>query len=102
MSQEKEYVLDPDGKKANFQFLFKKYPDNSMEFRITKDSGKVYQITAPLYEVTNTNYDSIKKTLPEYPSKIKNTSKLCCYMFPTVQTKFSKNCNCWVEPTFQL
>ncbi len=74
MSQEKEYVLDPDGKKANFQFLFKKYPDNSMEFRITKDSGKVYQITAPLYEVINTNYDSIKKTLPEYPSKIKNDS----------------------------
>lgn len=73
-AQYKEYVLDPAGKKSNFQYLFKKYPDNSMEFRITKDSGKVYQITAPAYEVINSNYDTIRKILPEYPSKIKNDS----------------------------
>jgi hypothetical protein len=73
-AQNKDYVLDPAGKKSNFQYLFKKYPDNSMEFRITKDSGKVYQITAPAYEVINSNYDTIRKILPEYPSKIKNDS----------------------------
>lgn len=73
-AQNKEYVLDPAGKKSNFQYLFKKYPDNSMEYRITKDSGKVFQITAPLYERKNTNYDTLKKILPEYPSKIKNDS----------------------------
>jgi len=73
-AQNKEYVLDPAGKKSNFQYLFKKYPDNSMEFRITKDSGKVFQITAPKYEIVNTNYDTIRKILPEYPSKIKNDS----------------------------
>jgi hypothetical protein len=73
-AQNKEYVLDPAGKKSNFQYLFKKYPDNSMEFRITKDSGKVYQITAPAYEVLNSNYDTVRKILPEYPSKIKNDS----------------------------
>ena len=65
-AQNKEYVLDPAGKKSNFQYLFKKYPDNSMEFRITKDSGKVFQITAPLYERKNTNYDTLKKILPEF------------------------------------
>ncbi len=73
-AQNKEYVLDPAGKKSNFQYLFKKYPDNSMEFRITKDSGKVFQITAPAYEIINTNYDTIRKILPEYPSKTKNDS----------------------------
>lgn len=73
-AQNKEYVLDPAGKKSNFQYLFKKYPDNSMEFRITKDSGKVFQITAPAYEVINSNYDTARKILPEYPSKIKNDS----------------------------
>lgn len=73
-AQNKEYVLDPAGKKSNFQYLFKKYPDNSMEFRITKDSGKVFQITAPAYEVINSNYDTVRKILPEYPSKIKNDS----------------------------
>lgn len=45
-----------------------------MEFRITKDSGKVFQITAPAYEIVNTNYDTIRKILPEYPSKTKNDS----------------------------
>lgn len=73
-AQNKEYVLDPAGKKSNFQYLIKKYPDNSMEFRITKDSGKVFQITAPGYEVINSNYDTLKKILPEYPSKLKNDS----------------------------
>jgi hypothetical protein len=73
-AQNKEYVLDPAGKKSNFQYLFKKYPDNSMEFRITKDSGKVFQITAPAYEIINSNYDTIRKILPEYPSKTKNDS----------------------------
>jgi hypothetical protein len=73
-AQNKEYVLDPAGKKSNFQYLFKKYPNNSMEFRITKDSGKVFQITAPAYEVINSNYDTVRKILPEYPSKIKNDS----------------------------
>ena len=73
-AQNKEYVLDPAGKKSNFQYLFKKYPDNSMEYRITKDSGKVFQITAPAYEVINSNYDTVRKILPEYPSKIKNDS----------------------------
>lgn len=34
-----------------------------MEFRITKDSGKVFQITAPLYERKNTNYDTLKKNI---------------------------------------
>ena len=73
-AQNKEYVLDPTGKKSNFQYLFKKYPDNSMEFRMTKDSGKVFQITAPTYEIINSNYDTVRKILPEYPSKIKNDS----------------------------
>ena len=45
-----------------------------MEFRITKDSGKVFQITAPAYEIINTNYDTIRKILPEYPSETKNDS----------------------------
>ena len=53
--------------------LIRRY-HNSMEFRITKDSGKVFQITAPLYERKKTNYDTLKKILPEYPSKIKNDS----------------------------
>ena len=73
-AQNKEYVLDPAGKKSNFQYLFNKYPDNSMEYRITKDSGKVFQITAPTYEIINSNYDTVRKILPEYPSKIKNDS----------------------------
>lgn len=88
-AQNKEYVLDPAGKKSNFQYLFNKYPDNSMEYRITKDSGKVFQITTPAYEIINSNYDSIKKILPEYPSKIKNDSLTYIIQF------FYKN-----DPTF--
>lgn len=88
-AQNKEYVLDPAGKKSNFQYLFNKYPDNSMEYRITKDSGKVFQITAPAYEIINSNYDSIRKILPEYPSKIKNDSLTYIIQF------FYKN-----DPTF--
>jgi hypothetical protein len=64
-AQNKKYVLDPNGKKANFQYLFKNYPDNAMEFRVTKDSGTVFQITAPLYETFTSKYDSIKKKLPQ-------------------------------------
>ncbi len=63
-AQNTEYILDPNGIKSTFQFLFKKYPNNSMEFRITKDSGKVFQITAPRYEAFYSNYDSVKKNLP--------------------------------------
>ncbi len=46
-SQKYKYVLDPKGKTSDFQTLFKTYPHNAMEFRIVKDSGKVFQITAP-------------------------------------------------------
>lgn len=65
IAQKREYVLDPNGKQANFQYLFKNYPDNAMEYRVTKDSGTVFQITAPKYETFTTNYDSIKKKLPQ-------------------------------------
>jgi len=88
-AQDKEFFLDPKGNTSSYKFLFKKYPDNSMEFRITKDSGRVFQITAPLYEKMNANYDTIKKILPEYSSKIKNDSLTYIIQF------FYKN-----DPTF--
>lgn len=73
-AQNKEYILDPNGIKSTFQFLFNKYPNNSMEFRITKDSGKVFQITAPRYEAFYSNYDSIKKNLPFHTKNIQKDS----------------------------
>ncbi len=73
-AQNNEYILDPNGNKSTFQFLFKKYPNNSMEFRITKDSGKVFQITIPKYEAFYSNYDSIKKNLPIDTKKIQKDS----------------------------
>ncbi|SEP57349.1 hypothetical protein [Flavobacterium urocaniciphilum] len=65
IAQNKQYNLDPNGKNSNFHYLIKTYPNNAMEFRVKKDSGTVYQITAPLYETIKSNYDTISKILPQ-------------------------------------
>lgn len=63
-AQNKEYILDSNGNKSSFQYLFKKYPDQAIAFRMTKDSGRVFQASAPKYDVFYSNYDSIKKYFP--------------------------------------
>ena len=65
-----EYVLDPKGNIDNFQNLLKKFPNNAMEFRMTSDSGKVYQITAPKYFTKKINYNELKTEI----SRITNTA----------------------------
>jgi len=62
-----KHILDPFGKKTNviFMDLSKKYPENAMAFRITPDSGRVYQFNAPRYSAYNINYADFRKKTEE-------------------------------------
>ena len=70
----KEYVLDPQGNIGDFQYLIKKYSDKVMAFRMTKDSGKVYQINAPQYYTQKINYKKIKIEISRITNTIYNDS----------------------------
>lgn len=68
-----KYWLTPNGekiKKRNIGELSKQFPDFSMGYRKTKDSGLVYQYNVPKYEKSNVNYDFIKNEI----RKISNQS----------------------------
>jgi len=62
-----KYKLDPFGKKTNksFMSLASQYPDNAMAFRITADSGRVYQFNAPKYAAYKVNYVNFREKLED-------------------------------------
>lgn len=67
-----KYWLNPKGEKIknrNMRDISLKYPDFSMGFRKTKDSGLVYQNNVPTYEKSKVNYDFIKKEITTISNK---------------------------------
>lgn len=73
-AQKKQYILDIDGSESNFQALFMKHPNNSMEFRVKKDSGKVFQISAPKYEIYKVNHDIVLENISKIKKEIHKDS----------------------------
>jgi len=80
-SQNTKYVLDAEGKISDMHTLYKKYPDNSMEFRIVKDSGKVLQITAPKYSTYKVDYNTIKTEISHITNQSYNDSTTFVFMY---------------------
>ncbi len=80
-SQNYKYVLDPKGKLSDLQTLFKTYPDNAVEFRIVKDSGKVFQITAPRYLTYKVNYTVFKTKISQITHQLYNDSTIFVFQF---------------------
>lgn len=66
-----KHILDPFGEKTNVSFmdLTKKYPENAMAFRITPDSGRVYQFNAPRYSAYKINYADFRTKIEEVTGK---------------------------------
>ncbi|ESU26215.1 hypothetical protein FLJC2902T_26950 [Flavobacterium limnosediminis JC2902] len=66
-----QYKLDPYGQKlsSDFMDLGSKYPDNAMAFRITPDSGRVYQFNAPRYSAYKINYADFRRKAEELSGK---------------------------------
>lgn len=73
-AQKKEYILDVDGKMSNLETLYKKYPNNALEYRISKDSGKIFEVSVPKYEIYNANYNIVQKNIPIDKKIIKRDS----------------------------
>ncbi|BCY28700.1 hypothetical protein [Flavobacterium okayamense] len=73
------YYLDPEGKeipKEEKIYLKDKYPDNSLSFRKTKDSGYVYQLNVPKYSTFKVNYEFIKAEIENITDKKYNDSTI--------------------------
>ena len=67
-----KYWLDPEGREISREeknFLMDKYPDNSLAFRKTKDSGYVYQFNAPKYSTYKVDYKIIKTEIEKITNK---------------------------------
>jgi hypothetical protein len=78
--QKPDYLLDPIGNKYNnisgYVALRVKYPDYSIGFRITKDSGHVYQHNVLTYSTYKVNYKTIKDSLQKLTTKKFNDSTI--------------------------
>lgn len=66
-----KYTLDLQGKKTSesFRILHEKYPENAMAFRMTQDSGRVYQYNAPRYSAYKINYADFRKKIEDVTGK---------------------------------
>lgn len=93
-----EYYLDPDGREISKEekyFLRDKYPDNSLAFRKTKDSGMVYQYNAPKYSTYKVDYTIIKTEIEKITNKTYTDSTIFLinfnYLDDTCSDWFSNN-----------
>ena len=74
-----KYYLDPNGKeisKEDKYFLGDKYPDNSLSFRKTADSGVVYQFNAPKYSTYKVDYKVIKTEIEKITNRTYSDSTI--------------------------
>lgn len=74
-----KYYLDPNGKeisKEDKYFLGDKYPDNSLSFRKTADSGVVYQFNSPKYSTYKVDYKVIKTEIEKITNKTYSDSTI--------------------------
>lgn len=74
-----KYYLDPNGKeisKEDKYFLGDKYPDNSLSFRKTADSGVVYQFNSPKYSTYKVDYKAIKNEIEKITNRTYSDSTI--------------------------
>ncbi len=67
-----KYWLDPNGNEIKIKqrsLLFDKFPDNSLAFRKTADSGVVYQYNAPKYSTYKVDYSIFKSEIEKITYK---------------------------------
>ncbi|MQP24941.1 hypothetical protein GFJ94_07680 [Flavobacterium sp. LMO8] len=79
-----KYYLDPEGREISKEekiFLIDKYPDNSLSFRKTKDSGYVYQFNAPKYSTYKVDYKIIKTEIEKITNKTYSDSTIFLIRF---------------------
>ena len=93
-----KYWLDPEGKEVKNRFimdLVKKYPDNSMTYRKTTDSGMVYQFNSPKYSTYKVDYKIIKTEIEKITNKTYSDSTIFIlnfnYLDDNCSTCFSNN-----------
>ncbi len=86
--------LDQNGdfvEKNNRMSLYKSFPDNSVGFRKTIDSGMVYQYNSPKYSTYKVDYEIIKKEIEKITNKTFNDSTIFLLNF----NYFNDNCSDW-------
>lgn len=79
-----KYYLDPEGKEISKEekyFLRDKYPDNSLSFRKTADSGVVYQFNAPKYSTYKVDYKIIKAEIEKITDRTYSDSTIFLIRF---------------------
>jgi hypothetical protein len=79
-----KYWLDPDGKEIKDNYivnLSELYPDNSMAFRKTADSGVVYQFNAPKYSTYKVDHKVIKSEIEKITNKTYSDSTIFLIRF---------------------
>ena len=68
-----------------------KYPDNSLAFRKTKDSGYVYQFNAPKYSTYKVDYKIIKTEIEKITNRVYSDSTI----FLINYNYLDDNCSDW-------
>lgn len=89
-----DYWLDHNGNVVEKEFrlaLSTSYPDNSVGFRKTIDSGMVYQYNVPKYSTYKVNYTIIKQEIEKITNKTYSDSTIFLIYF----NYFNDNCSSW-------
>lgn len=79
-----KYWLDPEGKEVKDKYIInlsELYPDNSMAFRKTVDSGIVYQFNSPKYSTYKVDYKIIKAEIEKIINKTYSDSTIFLIRF---------------------
>ena len=74
-----KYWLDPEGNEVKYKYIInlsELYPDNSMAFRKTADSGIVYQYNSPKYSTYKVDYKIIKTEIEKITNKTYSDSTI--------------------------
>ncbi|MFN7044476.1 MAG: hypothetical protein ACK4M1_04715 [Flavobacterium sp.] len=74
-----KYWLDPEGNEVKDKYIInlsELYPDNSMAFRKTADSGIVYQYNSPKYSTYKVDYKIIKTEIEKITNKTYSDSTI--------------------------
>ena len=74
-----KYWLDPEGNEVKYKYIInlsELYPDNSMAFRKTADSGIVYQYNSPKYSTYKVDYKIIKTEIEKITNRTYSDSTI--------------------------
>ena len=88
------YWLDQNGdvvEKNNRLSLYESFPDNSVGFRKTIDSGMIYQYNSPKYSTYKVDYKIVRKEIEKITNKTYSDSTIFLLNF----NYFNDNCSDW-------